>query len=70
MTQRELATILAALRYWQRCGLEAGGQSAEDDIATDGGTIVPLNTWEIDSLCYRLNGLETQLELDFEREAL
>jgi hypothetical protein len=50
---RELATVLAALRYWQRVGIIAG--YAEHDIATDGDTHLPLTTDEIDALCERLN---------------
>lgn len=50
MTPRELATVLAALRYWQ---------NAQDvpldiyDIATEAGE--PLTYTEIDDLCERLN---------------
>lgn len=54
---RELATILAALRYWQREG--ASGNSVdtepEHDILTDGGEIEPLTAEEIDALCERIN---------------
>jgi hypothetical protein len=58
---REFATILAALRYWQRDGLatdEQGDLAApgpENDVATDGGTHEPLDLEEIDELCERLN---------------
>ena len=61
----ELSTILAALRYWQRTRLAQktkmwdGGAGtawkAEQDIATDGGTLTPLSVDQIDSLCERLN---------------
>jgi hypothetical protein len=50
---RELATVLAALRYWQREGIHSGGH--EQDIAADGDTIKPLTADEIDALCERLN---------------
>ena len=50
---RELGTVLAALRYWQREGLMNGGH--EQDIATNGGEVEPLNADEIDALCERLN---------------
>lgn len=59
--ERELATILAALRYWQRDGLSSDehGDLAtpgpENDIATDGGTHEPLDLDEIDELCERIN---------------
>ena len=51
--ERELATILAALRHWQRVGMNSGG--AEADIATNGDTVKALSGKEIDSLCERLN---------------
>lgn len=52
--RRETATILAALRYWQRWeGFLTG--CAENAIATDGGEIEPLTAEEIDALCERLN---------------
>lgn len=60
---RELNTVLAALRYWQRCGDFGGG--GIQDIATNGGTEQALESDEIDTLCERLNtqervGLEIQ----------
>lgn len=51
--KRQLATVLAALRYWQREGLMNGGH--EQDIATDGGTVTPLSKEEIDSQCETIN---------------
>jgi hypothetical protein len=59
--ERELATILAALRYWQRDGLlsdehgDLATPGPENDIATAGGTHEPLDLDEIDELCERLN---------------
>jgi hypothetical protein len=53
LTSRDLGTILAALRYWQREGLHSGG--AEHDIASDGGGLFPLDAEEIDELCERIN---------------
>lgn len=53
INNRELATILAALRYWQREGMMSGGH--EQDIACDDGEFAPLNADEIDGLCERLN---------------
>jgi hypothetical protein len=50
---RELATVLAALRYWQREGLMSAG--AEQDIATEGGAFRALPSYKIDDLCGRLN---------------
>lgn len=55
MDSRELATVLAALRYWQREGLMSDGH--EQDIATDQGTVDRLSSEEIDGLCERLNGV-------------
>jgi hypothetical protein len=51
LTTRELATVLAALRYWQREGLAID----DHDIATDGGNLKELDAEEIDDLCERLN---------------
>ena len=48
---RELATVLAALRFWQR----QGPGEAERDIATDGESLKELSAAEIDTLCERLN---------------
>jgi hypothetical protein len=44
---------LAALRYWQASGLDAG--PGFDDIATDGGTLEAMDADEIDGLCERIN---------------
>lgn len=58
LDQRELATVLAALRYWQRL-LERGSsisqQVTSDAIATDDGQVEPLTADEIDALCERIN---------------
>ena len=55
---RELATILVALRYHQGENL-AGGEGIVDqaiqEIATDGGRLKPLTSGEIDRLCQRFN---------------
>ena len=53
LTSRELATMLAALRFWQREGLTSAG--CERVIATDEGTLEELSADEIDELCERLN---------------
>jgi hypothetical protein len=47
------ATVLAALRYWQREGLLSSGH--EQDIATDGGCFESLSSDEIDALCEAIN---------------
>lgn len=53
LDSRELATVFAALRYWQREGRRSAG--GEHDIATDGDHSAPLSAAEIDRLCERLN---------------
>lgn len=53
LSERELATVLAALRYWQREGWVTNGR--EHDIATDGGKFDPLSADDISKLCERLN---------------
>tara|TARA_R110000868_G_scaffold237132_9_gene491622 strand:+ start:31258 stop:31761 length:504 start_codon:yes stop_codon:yes gene_type:complete len=57
LTAQELATILAALRFYQQCGMgNPENRSAPiHDIATDGGTILDLDGDEIDQLCEKLN---------------
>jgi hypothetical protein len=53
LTDRELATVLAALRYWQQ-ELAANNDAAPiSDHFQDGPT--PLTVDEIDDLCERLN---------------
>lgn len=58
MNARELATVLAALRFWQVRNLPAGAVSvgefeAIEQIAADAGP--SLDVEEIDALCERLN---------------
>jgi hypothetical protein len=53
LDDRELATVLAALRYWQREGQRSSGY--EHHIANRGDTLRPLNNVEIDALCERIN---------------
>jgi hypothetical protein len=48
---RELATVLAALRYWQREGFMSNGH--EHSIASNDGDVKPLSMSEIDRLCER-----------------
>jgi hypothetical protein len=51
--ERELGTVPAALRYWQReTDCEVRWQ---DDIASNIGRFEPLDDGEIDELCERLN---------------
>ena len=59
---RELATVLAALRYYQAENLQDDGAVADQaagDIASDGGRVQPLTRDEIDTLCERLNSQPT-----------
>lgn len=51
MNERELATVLAALRNWQR----QWPSKELLDISTDSGAVEPLNLVEIDELCENLN---------------
>jgi hypothetical protein len=51
--RRQLATVLAALRYWKRKGLS--DCSDEMDIACDGGTLELMSAREIDALCEEIN---------------
>jgi len=56
LTDNELATVLAALRYWEREGLMSGGH--EQVIASNDGDITPLDADGIDDLCERINQAE------------
>lgn len=51
--RRETATILAALRFWQHETSVA--ERSDNEIATDGGELDPMNDEEIDRLCERIN---------------
>ena len=65
LTERERATVLAALRFWQNHGplrpnsafdrLGKGEQDLLDEIRTGSGRFDPLTTDEIDRLCEWLN---------------
>ena len=55
---RELATILAALRFHQDENLRSGPDIPDEvikDIATDSGTLKPLNFKDVSRLCERIN---------------
>jgi len=63
LDRREHATVLAALRFWQRCGLEGANRDlvdglphAESDIATIGFSEAAMTPEEVDQLCERING--------------
>jgi len=58
VNRRELATILAALRFHQDENLQDGRRNPDaaiDDVATDGGSLLPLDFKEVGELCERLN---------------
>lgn len=67
MNERELATVLAALRTWQSRAVYALAdthqQNALVDIATDNGRFEALKDEEIDALCERLNARADDLYL-------
>lgn len=57
LDSRQTATILAALRFWQRSkGLQ---NEAEFRIATNDHTLAPLGSEEIDALCEQINAPQT-----------
>lgn len=57
LNSHQICTIIAALRMYQfELAINTLGEWL--DIATDGGTIVPLDDDEIDALCERLNANE------------
>jgi len=53
LTDRELATVLAALRYWQQDLAANDGAVPISDHFEDG--VAPLTVEQIDDLCERLN---------------
>lgn len=53
MTERELATVFTALRYWQAAFPQ--GVEGYRDIVTDGDRFEPMSVDEIDELCVKLN---------------
>ena len=58
ITRRELATILAALRFHQDENLQGSPDIPDQfikEIATDGGLFKPLTFEEVGKLCERLN---------------
>lgn len=53
LTERQIATVLAALRFWQRKGDRM--ESLESNIATSDREFEPLTLEEIDHLCEEIN---------------
>lgn len=62
LTNRELGTVLAALRYWQRSCPHNGDELW--NIATDEGSFSALDADEIDDLCSAINTSSTIPEDD------
>lgn len=56
--ERELHTVLSALRYWQRGGARGASERIQA-IASNGGKCEPLTPEEIDALCERINVSDT-----------
>ena len=57
LNERELATTLAALRYWQDTRANSPFRHSYNEyFGDDVKRIEPLNDSEIDSLCERING--------------
>lgn len=59
LSREELATVLAALRFYQEKGLADDPEARSDaihEIATDGDEVVSLCGEDVDALCLRLNG--------------
>jgi hypothetical protein len=62
---RQLATILAALRYHQAENLQGTSEIPDQairEIATDSGRLMPLSSQEIDQLCERINLTEDPVD--------
>lgn len=53
LNREEIATVLAALRFYQLHGINSTFNM--EDIASDGGEIEPLTYGDIDNLCERIN---------------
>lgn len=55
LTKRELATVLAALRFWQTSMNQNNGPLLSDHFYNG---VTPLTDDEIDELCDRLNAMK------------
>jgi hypothetical protein len=67
-SDREVSTMLAALRYWQ---LRLTGETVDDDfddIATNGGTLEPLEAHEVDDLCDTINAPQPDVYAVFAKQ--
>jgi hypothetical protein len=61
MSEREWATVLAALRFYQEQGQTRSAHRSAwiEVIATDAGRLKPLKAKELEQLCLRLNSPAT-----------
>jgi hypothetical protein len=62
VSDRQLATILAALRFHQAENLQGDGKIADQaikEIATDSSSLAALDSDEVESLCEVLNTAKT-----------
>jgi len=57
VSEQELATILAALRFYQRCGQGDPANRSDEihEIATNCDSVTSLNESDIDELCLKIN---------------
>lgn len=55
LDDREHATVLAALRYYQRKMDDPSVMGEIGCTATNGGNVIPLTAEEVDALCERIN---------------
>lgn len=63
LTAEELATVLAALRYWQNDMDDPSIGGDLYDVATNGGEFEHLSADEVDALCERLNAGDDQVRV-------
>lgn len=72
LNKQELATVLAALRYYQENGQgdPANRSDLIHNIATDDGNVISLNDEGISELCEKINCAEHSftVSIDLERE--
>lgn len=55
LSEAELATVLAALRFWQSKGQLESATFGLQQIATNEGLVEPLDSDQIDDLCEKIN---------------
>lgn len=62
LDEREVAVILAALRYWQSIPSDAHVPLDLMEIWTDGGKLTPLDDGGVEELCERINCGDPEFE--------